>query len=45
MDKAGIKDHTTKWYKSYRHELFRDDCKEEVYSDITDWLKSKGLPG
>ena len=45
MDKAGIKDHTTKWYKSYRHELFRDDCKEEVYNDITDWLKSKGLPG
>lgn len=45
MDIAGIKDHTTKWYKGYRHELFRDDCKEEVYNDITNWLKSKGLPG
>ena len=45
MDLAGVKDHTTKYYKGYRHELFRDDCKAAVYSDITDWLTEKGLPG
>lgn len=45
MDKVGIKDHTTKYYRGYRHELFRDNKKEEVYNDISNWLKSKGLPG
>ena len=44
MDLVGIKDHTTKWYKGYRHELFRDDCRQDVYYDIDQWLKKEGLP-
>ena len=38
MKETGHTDVTTKWYKGYRHELFRDDCAPEVYADVLAFL-------
>ena len=41
LEKTGHEDVTHKWYKSYRHEILRDDCKEQVYQDVYNWTESK----
>lgn len=42
-DKAGVKDVTTRLYEGARHEILNEVNKEEVYSDVADWL-DKHLP-
>ena len=38
---AGLEDVTLKLYNGARHELIGDFCKEEVYSDILNWIRKK----
>ena len=35
---AGISDVTLRLYEGARHELFNETCREEVFSDLTNWL-------
>lgn len=35
---VGISDVTLRLYDGARHELFNETCREEVFSDITNWL-------
>ncbi len=37
-EKAGIKDITYKFYKDARHEILNEINKEEIYTDIINWL-------
>ena len=39
--KAGINDITLKLYKDNRHECLNELNKNEVYTDIVDWIKAK----
>lgn len=39
--KCGIKDVSYKLYPNLRHDILNEDCKEDIYKDITDWLDSK----
>lgn len=41
FEKAGIKDITCKFYRNGRHEMLNEINKNEVYSDITNWIKTK----
>lgn len=41
MEKTGHTDVTTKYYKGFRHELLRDDCRMDVYKDVYDWTMTK----
>lgn len=38
---AGLEDVTLKLYNGARHELIGDFCKEEVYSDVLNWIRKK----
>ena len=38
---AGLTDVTLKLYNGARHELLNEVCKEDVYSDVLVWIKSK----
>ena len=38
---AGMEDVTMKLYKGARHEILNEYCKEDVYEDILNWMKSK----
>ena len=38
---AGIKDITCKIYEGARHELFNERNREEVFSDISDWIEKR----
>ena len=39
--KAGMRDVTVKLYPELRHEVLKEACHEQVYSDIDCWLESK----
>ena len=41
FEKAGVKDLTCKFYPKVRHEILNEDCKQEVYEYILDWLNLK----
>ncbi len=41
--KAGVKDLCCKFYPNVRHEILNEDCKQEVYEDIFNWLNLKSL--
>ena len=36
--KAGVKQVSIKLYEGYRHEIMNDDCKDEVFKDILEFL-------
>lgn len=39
LRKIGHDNVTTKLYKGGRHEMLNETCKEQVYSDISDWIE------
>ena len=41
FEKAGVKDLTLKFYPEVRHEILNEDCRQEVYEDILDWINLK----
>lgn len=41
LEKDGFKDVSIKLYPGMRHEILNEDVKEDVYAEITRWLKSK----
>jgi len=41
--KAGIKDVSMKLYPGMRNHIFREEGKEEVFGDIYQWMKDRGL--
>ncbi|MBQ9887555.1 MAG: lysophospholipase [Lachnospiraceae bacterium] len=41
LKKNGITDVTIKLYKNMRHEILNENGKEQVYSDIYDWIYNK----
>ena len=38
---AGAGNVELKMYEGARHELFNETCREEVFSDIVQWIESK----
>ena len=41
FQKAGMRDVTVKLYPELRHEVLKEDCREQVYDDIDRWLEGK----
>ena len=41
FQRAGMRDVTVKLYPELRHEVLREDCREQVYDDIDRWLEGK----
>lgn len=39
--KAGIKDINMKLYPGLRHDILREDCRQDIFKDIYNWLKDK----
>ena len=37
-NKVGVKDVTLHLYDGARHEILNEQCKEQVYADVVDWL-------
>ena len=38
---AGMKDVSIKLYPQLRHEILNEDCREEIYNDLLEWMNSK----
>ena len=43
FDENGMENVEFRLYKDDRHELLNELDKEQVYGDITDWLRKNGL--
>lgn len=43
FQKAGIKDVSQKLYPGLRHDIFREDIKEQVFCDVCRWIEEKCL--
>ena len=41
FQRAGMRDVTVKLYPELRHEVLKEDCREQVYDDIDRWLEGK----
>lgn len=41
FNKSGIKDVDIKLYKNLRHDILNEDCKEEIYNYIYNWINKK----
>lgn len=41
MEKASSEDKTLKLYEGGYHELFNDECREEFFSDLLEWLNAR----
>lgn len=41
LGKAGVADLSLKLYEGARHELFNETNREEVFSDITEWIEKR----
>ncbi|MBQ7873547.1 MAG: lysophospholipase [Oscillospiraceae bacterium] len=41
FEKAGVKDLTLKLYPGLRHEILNEDCRQEVYKYILDWIEKR----
>ena len=39
--KAGIKDVNMKLYPGLRHDILREDCRQDIFEDIYKWMKDK----
>lgn len=39
--KAGIKDVNMKLYPGLRHDILREDCRQDIFEDIYNWMKDK----
>ncbi|MCH5156363.1 MAG: lysophospholipase [Clostridiales bacterium] len=40
-NKVGVKDVTMHLYENARHEILNEQCKQQVYDDVLQWLDSK----
>jgi alpha-beta hydrolase superfamily lysophospholipase len=38
---AGMKDVSIKLYPQLRHEILNEDCREEIYEDLYQWMTTK----
>lgn len=38
---AGVKDVSLKLYEGLRHEILNEDCRENIYNDIYEWLSAR----
>lgn len=41
FQKAGCSDVTMKLYSGLRHDIFHEDCHEEIQNDVYQWIKEK----
>lgn len=39
--KAGIKDVNMKLYPGLRHDILREDCRQDIFEDIYNWMEDK----
>ena len=41
FQKAGVREVSIKLYPTLRHEILNEDCKEEIYQDLYQWMAAR----